>query len=39
MIDFARDGDTVMLHSLDWLARDLDEVRCIVSRFTARPQV
>ncbi|TFC91137.1 recombinase family protein [Cryobacterium sp. TMT4-31] len=36
MIDFARDGDTVLVHSMDRLARDLDDLRAIVRRLTAK---
>ena len=34
MIDFVRDGDTVVVHSLDRLARNLDDLRQIVRRLT-----
>lgn len=36
MIDFARDGDTVLVHSMDRLARNLDDLRAIVRRLTAK---
>ncbi|MFM9432238.1 recombinase family protein [Arthrobacter sp. MP_2.3] len=32
LIDFARDGDTVLVHSMDRLARNLDDLRAIVRR-------
>ena len=34
MIDFVRDGDTVVVHSLDRLARNLDDLRQIVRGLT-----
>lgn len=34
LIDFARDGDTVLVHSMDRLARNLDDLRAIVRRLT-----
>lgn len=34
LIDFARDGDTVLVHSMDRLARNLDDVRSIVPHRT-----
>lgn len=36
MIDFARDGDTVLVHSMDRLARNLEDLRAIVRRLTAK---
>ena len=36
LIDFARDGDTVLVHSMDRLARNLDDLRAIVRRLTAK---
>ena len=34
MIDFVREGDTVLVHSMDRLARNLDDLRKIVSLLT-----
>lgn len=34
MIKFVRDGDTVLVHSMDRLARNLDDLRSIVRRLT-----
>lgn len=34
MMDFAREGDTVVVHSLDRLARNLDDLRKIVRTLT-----
>jgi DNA invertase Pin-like site-specific DNA recombinase len=34
LIDFVRDGDTVLVHSMDRLARNLDDLRAIVRRLT-----
>ena len=34
LIDFVRDGDTVLVHSMDRLARNLDDLRFIVRRLT-----
>ena len=34
LIDFVRDGDTMLVHSMDRLARNLDDFRAIVSRLT-----
>lgn len=34
LIDFVRDGDTVLVHSMDRLARNFDDLRAIVRRFT-----
>lgn len=36
MIEFARDGDTVLVHSMDRLARNLDDLRSIVRRLTSK---
>jgi len=36
MIKFVRDGDTVLGHSMDRLARNLDDLRLIVRRLTAK---
>lgn len=36
MIGFARDGDTVLVHSMDRLARNLEDLRAIVRRLTAK---
>ena len=36
MIKFVRDGDTVLVHSMDRLARNLDDLRLIVRRLTAK---
>jgi DNA invertase Pin-like site-specific DNA recombinase len=34
LIDFVRNGDTVLVHSMDRLARNLDDLRAIVRRLT-----
>ena len=36
MISFVRDGDTVVVHSMDRLARNLDDLRSIVRKLTAK---
>lgn len=36
MIAFARDGDTVVVHSMDRLARNLDDLRRLVQSLTQR---
>ena len=36
MIDFSRDGDTVLVDSMDRLARNLDDLRAIVRRLTEK---
>ncbi|QSO52987.1 recombinase family protein [Alicyclobacillus curvatus] len=36
---FARDGDTVVVHSMDRLARNLDDLRKIVQTLTKRGSV
>lgn len=36
MLVFVRDGDTVVVHSMDRLARNLDDLRALVRTLTAR---
>lgn len=36
LIKFVREGDTVLVHSMDRLARNLDDLRSIVHRLTAK---
>ena len=36
MIGFVRDGDTVLVHSMDRLARNLEDLRLIVRRLTTK---
>jgi DNA invertase Pin-like site-specific DNA recombinase len=36
MLSFVRDGDTVIVHSMDRLARNLDDLRRIVRDLTAK---
>jgi DNA invertase Pin-like site-specific DNA recombinase len=36
MVGFVRDGDTVIVHSMDRLARNLDDLRAIVRSLTAK---
>jgi len=36
MVNFAREGDVVCVHSMDRLARNLDELRRIVREPTAK---
>ncbi len=36
LLDFVRDGDTVMVHSMDRLARNLDDLRRLVKMLTQR---
>ena len=36
LVDFIRDGDTLVVHSMDRLARNLDDLRRIVSDLTDR---
>jgi DNA invertase Pin-like site-specific DNA recombinase len=36
MLKFARKGDTVIIHSMDRLARNLDDLKCIVKDLTSR---
>ena len=34
MLDYVRDGDTIVVHSIDRLARNLDDLRQLVTRLT-----
>ena len=36
LLAFAREGDTVVVHSMDRLARNLDNLRLIVQKLTKR---
>ncbi len=36
LMDYVRDGDTVVVHSMDRLARNLEDLRRLVSIFTAK---
>lgn len=36
MLDFVREGDTIIVHSLDRLARNLDDLRKLVNQLTTR---
>ena len=36
LLDFVRDGDTVVVQSMDRLARNLDDLRSVVQRLTKR---
>jgi DNA invertase Pin-like site-specific DNA recombinase len=36
LLSYAREGDTVLVHSMDRLARNLDDLRSIVQKLTAR---
>ena len=36
MLDYARDGDTIIIHSMDRLARNLDDLRKLVTQFTGQ---
>ena len=36
ILDFAREGDTVIIHSMDRLARNLDDLRRLVGILTRR---
>ena len=36
LLDFARGGDTIVVHSMDRLARNLEDLRNIVQEQTAR---
>jgi DNA invertase Pin-like site-specific DNA recombinase len=36
LLSFARDGDTVVVHSMDRLARNLDDLRALVQRLTRK---
>jgi DNA invertase Pin-like site-specific DNA recombinase len=34
LIGYVRDGDTIVVHSMDRLARNLDDLRCLVTTLT-----
>jgi DNA invertase Pin-like site-specific DNA recombinase len=36
LLGFVREGDTVVVHSMDRLARNLDDLRCLVQSLTKR---
>ena len=36
MLDFIREGDTVVVHSMDRLARNLDDLRSLVKKMTSK---
>ncbi|GMA65804.1 recombinase family protein (plasmid) [Alicyclobacillus fastidiosus] len=36
LLEFAREGDTVVVHSMDRLARNLDDLRCLVLGLTGK---
>lgn len=36
LLSFVREGDTVVIHSMDRLARNLDDLRSIVNRLTSK---
>ena len=36
MLEFVREGDAVVVHSMDRLARNLDDLRCVVMGLTKR---
>jgi DNA invertase Pin-like site-specific DNA recombinase len=36
LLEFVREGDTVLVHSMDRLARNLDDLRSLVTRLTKR---
>lgn len=36
MLDFVRDGDTIFVHSMDRLARNLDDLRKLVNKLTSK---
>ena len=36
LLAFVREGDTVVVHSMDRLARNLDDLRCLVQKLTRR---
>ena len=36
LLRFARDGDKILVHSMDRLARNLDDLRTLVKNFTSR---
>ena len=36
LLDFVREGDTIVVHSMDRLARNLIDLRCLVQKMTQR---
>ena len=36
LLDFVREGDTIVVHSMDRLARNLVDLRCLVQKITQR---
>lgn len=36
LLDYARDGDTIIVHSMDRLARNLDDLRKLVTQLTSQ---
>jgi DNA invertase Pin-like site-specific DNA recombinase len=36
LMSFVREGDTMVVHSMDRLARNLDDLRCLVQKLTKR---
>ena len=36
LLDFVREGDTIVVHSMDRLARNLVDLRCLVQKMTQR---
>lgn len=36
LLDFVREGDTIVVHSMDRLARNLVDLRCVVQKMTQR---
>ena len=36
MLNYVREGDQIMVHSMDRLARNLDDLRCLVKQFTSK---
>ncbi|MCL7463236.1 recombinase family protein [Pseudomonas sp. NW5] len=36
LLGYVREGDTLVVHSMDRLARNLDDLRCLVQQLTAR---
>lgn len=36
LLDFVREGDTIVVHSMDRLARNLVDLRCLVQKMTKR---
>ena len=36
LLDFVREGDTIVVHSMDRLARNLIDLRCLVKKITQR---